>query len=245
MRPVLFVKADAAETFGVGPDAVADAGAELAVWDAIGGAPAPSLDDVSGVVLFGSTYNVEHADEQPFIHALRAITQESIDRGVPFLGVCFGAQVLAWTLGSEIRKAPRREVGYVPITPLPAATDDPLLSQYPPGEPVFQWHMDTFDLPRGAELLVTGDGVANQAYRVGPTTWATQFHFEIDLPELELWIDEVADTVEAEWGRSPAQLRDEAAIHHERHEELGREVFRRFVKVALDRNKPAGLGRGD
>jgi GMP synthase (glutamine-hydrolysing) len=235
MRPLLFVKADPAETFGVGPTAVEAAGAEVVIWDAIGGAPAPGLDDVSGVVLFGSSYNVEHADEQPFIHGLNALTSEAVDRSVPFLGICFGAQVLAWTLGSEIRRSSTREIGYVPIEPLPAATRDPLLSHYPPGEPVFQWHMDTFELPPGAELLVTGDSAANQAYRVGETTWATQFHLEIDVPELELWIEDVADTVESEWGKSPELLRAEATEHHERHEELGREVFHRFVKVARER----------
>ena len=231
MKPILFVKADAAETFGIGPAAVAAAGAETRIWDAIDGEPLPSLDDVGGVVLFGSSYNVEHADEQPFIHALGALTLEAVDRPVPFLGICFGAQVLAWTLGSRIHKAPEREIGYVPIRPLPAAAGDPLLAHYPQGEPVFQWHMDTFDLPTGAELLVTGDGVTNQAYRVGDTTWATQFHFEIDVPELELWIDDVAATVAEGWGKSPDQLRAEAAEHHERHEELGSEVFRRFVDV--------------
>jgi GMP synthase (glutamine-hydrolysing) len=236
MRPVLFVKADPAETFGVGPAAVEDAGADVQVWDAIGGGPAPMLDDVSGVVLFGSSYNVEHADEQPFIHAMSTLTLDAIDRRVPFLGICFGAQVLAWSLGSDIRKAPVREVGYVPLRPLSSAADDPVLSHYGDGDPVFQWHMDTFDLPRGAELLATGDDVANQAYRIGETTWATQFHLEIDVPELELWVEEVAGTVEAEWGKSPAQLRAEAAIHHERHEDAGREVFRRFVKVARERS---------
>lgn len=235
MRPLLFVKADAAETFGIGPAAVAEAGAEMRTWDAIGGEPPPSFEDVGGVVLFGSSYNVEHADEQPFIHALSALTRETMDRGTPFLGICFGAQVLAWTLGAKIDKAPRREIGYVPIEPLPAAAGDPLLAHYPEGESVFQWHMDTFELPLGAELLVTGDGVANQAFRVGATTWATQFHFEIDVPELDTWIDDVAATVEAEWGRSPEQLRAEAAAHHERHEELGSEVFRRFVDVVRER----------
>jgi GMP synthase (glutamine-hydrolysing) len=235
MKPLLFVKADAAETFGVGPAAIAGAGAEVQTWDAIGGAPAPSLDEVSGLVLFGSSYNVEHADEQPFIHSLSALTMEALDRGTPFLGICFGAQVLAWTLGSRIDKAPHREIGYVPIEPLPAAANDPLLAHYRDGEPVFQWHMDTFDLPAGAELLVTGDGVTNQAYRVGATTWATQFHFEIDVLELEQWINDVAATVANEWGKSPEQLRAEAAEHHERHEELGSEVFRRFVEVARER----------
>jgi GMP synthase (glutamine-hydrolysing) len=231
---LLFAKAEGAETFGVGPAAVAEAGADVVVWDAIGGEPRPSLDEVDGVMLFGSSYNVEHADEQPFIHELAAMTRDALDRGVPYLGVCFGAQVLAWTLGSRIRKADEREIGYVPIHPLPAAADDPLLSHYTDGEPVFQWHMDTFDLPDGAELLATGDGVANQAYRVGETTWATQFHFEIDVPELEMWLGELADTIESEWGASPEQLRAQAREHHERHERAGRETFRRFVTIARE-----------
>jgi GMP synthase (glutamine-hydrolysing) len=234
MRPVLFVKADAAETFGVGPGAVVDAGAEIRVWDAIGGEPVPSLDEVAAIVLFGSTFNIEHADEQPFINTLRHLTTGAIEARVPFLGLCFGAQVLAWSLGTDIHKAPIREVGYVPVRPLAPVADDPLFSHLADGEPVFQWHMDTFDLPRGADLLVKGDDVANQAYRFGDAAWATQFHLEIDVPELELWIAAVADTVQDEWGKSPSELLAEAAAHHERHEDMGREVFRRFVKVARE-----------
>ena len=109
---------------------------------------------------------------------------------MPFLGICFGAQVLAWSLGAKIRKAPVREIGYVPLRPLGAAADDPLLSHYTDGDPVFQWHMDTFDLPGEAEQLATGDEVAAQAFRIGDRTWATQFHLEIDRPEIDQWIDD-------------------------------------------------------
>src|SRR5947199_1883666 len=103
MQPLLFAKADPAETFGIGVTAVTDAGAQVRVWDAIHDESAPPLDDVSGVVIFGSSYNVEHADEQPFIDRLRAVTLDALDRGTPFLGICFGAQVLAWSLGADIR----------------------------------------------------------------------------------------------------------------------------------------------
>jgi len=236
MKPVLFAKADPAETIGIGPTAVADAGAQVRVWDTIDGEDAPPLDDVSGVVMFGSSYNVEHADEQPFIGRLRAMTLDALDRGTPFLGICFGAQVLAWSLGSDVGKADVREVGYVPIHPLPAASSDPLVAHYIDGEPVFQWHMDTFDLPVGAELLVTGDGVTNQAFRLGDTTWATQFHFEIDVPEIEMWAREVADTLQADWGTTPDELRSEAERHQAWHEQLGRDLFSRFVAVARSRS---------
>jgi len=232
MQPLLFAKSDPAETFGIGPTAVADAGAHVRVWDAIDGEPAPALDDVSGVVIFGSSYNIEHADERPFIHRLRAVTLDALDRGTPFLGICFGAQVLAWSLGAEIRKAPVREVGYVPLRPLPAATDDQLLSHYADGDLVFQWHMDTFDLPDGAEQLATGDQVDAQAFRIGERTWATQFHLEIDRDEIDLWVDDIGAVLETEWHTTSTQLRTAATAYQPRHEHQGAEVLRRFVKVA-------------
>jgi GMP synthase (glutamine-hydrolysing) len=235
MTAILLARADEFETFGIAPASLRDAGAEVRVWNAVGGEPPPPLHDVHGVVVFGSSFNVEHADEQPFIHALRGVTLEALEREVPYLGICFGAQVLAWSLGSPIQKAPVREVGYVALRPTPEAARDPLLAGYADGDMVFEWHMDTFALPPGATLLATGDDVANQAYRLHDTTWATQFHFEIDRAELELWIDEVADTVEADWGKTPARLREEADRHQAAHERSGAEVFRRFAKIAQER----------
>src|SRR5262245_1235372 len=232
MQPLLFAKGDVDETFGIAPTAITDAGAQIRVWDAIAGEPAPSLDDVGGLVVFGSAFNIEHASEQAFIDRLRALTLDALDRGTPFLGICFGAQVLAWSLGAEIRKAPVREIGYIPLRPFPAATDDQLLSHYGDGDLVFQWHMDTFDLPDGAEQLATGDEVDAQAYRGGDRAWATQFHFEIDRPEIDLWIDGIGPALETEWHMTSARLRTAASAHQPRHEHQGAEVFRRFVKVA-------------
>ena len=144
-------------------------GNQTRIWDAIDNEPAPQLGDVSGIVVFGSSYNVEHAEEHPFIDRAAAMSLEAVSRGLPVLGVCFGAQLLAWALGGEVRKAPVREIGFEPIRPSAGAATDPVLSIYDDGDHVFQWHMDTYELPDGAELLVTGDRVTNQAFRMdGP-----------------------------------------------------------------------------
>lgn len=231
-RPILFVRCDAYETFGLAPDAVEDAGSPVRVWQALEGEERPDLGDVDGVVLFGSSYNVEHADEQPFIKELRELTGEAVDTGVPFLGVCFGAQVLAWALDAEVRKAPVREVGFVPIHPTAAAADDPVLSHYEDGDMVFQWHMDTFELPDDAELLVTGDGVRNQAYRLNDRTWGVQYHFEIDDAEIKSWLRAFAemDDLQTAWGKTTEQVLEESRLHLGEHERKGRETFCRFVE---------------
>lgn len=233
MKPVLFIRCDRVDTFGLAPSAVADAGAEVRIWEAIDGVDAPALDDIGGVVVFGSTYNVEHADEAPFIKLVRDVTREAIERGIPVVGSCFGAQMVAWALDAPVGKSPVREVGFEPIHPTDAAGGDPLVGHWSEGDGGFQWHMDTFELPSGAALLATGDGVENQAYRVGERTWGIQWHFEIDAVELELWLREYAAAggdIERDWGKSNERVREEAARWMATHERKGRETFRAFVE---------------
>jgi len=237
MKPILFVRCDAVDTFGLAPEAVRSSGAEGHLWDSMDpDGSRPDLADVDGVVLFGSTYNVEHADQQPFIKEVREVTLEAMDRDIPFLGVCFGAQVLAWSLDAEVGKAPNREVGFEVMRPDPSAATDRLLSHYRDGDMVFQWHMDTFEPPTGATLLATGDRVRNQAFRSGERTWGVQWHFEIDRPELEFWLDTFSHEgdLDAEWGKSPDDVRAEAEAFLATHEQKGRELFARFVGVVRE-----------
>jgi GMP synthase (glutamine-hydrolysing) len=231
VKPVVLVRNDPFETFGVAPRAFAQADTPVVVWEAVDGSRAPDLEEVGGLVVFGSTYNVEHADEHPFIHGVADLTRHAVDRRVPYLGVCFGAQLLAWSLGAEVKKSPVREVGFEPLRPLRAAREDALVRHYGEGDLVFQWHMDTFTLPDDATLLASGDAVANQAYRVGDAAWGIQFHLEIDAAEVELWLDEYAKEGDllTDWGKAPEQVRAEARGSIARHEQQGIETFLRFA----------------
>src|SRR5437868_8317267 len=99
------------ETFGVAMDAFGDAGASILTWDAIGEAARPDLGRISAVVMFGSSYNVDETDRYPFLAAIKELTKEAVDRGIPYLGICLGAQVLARALGGAVTEAPVREIG--------------------------------------------------------------------------------------------------------------------------------------
>ncbi len=135
-----------------------------------------------------------------------------------------------------MKKAPVREVGFEAIRLRDAAGTDPLLSHFTMGDPVFQWHMDTFDLPDGAELLASTDFVPHQAFRVGDRAWGLQFHFEVDAAEIALWLeafDQEGDLL-ADWGKTRAQVEQEAAAYAAEHERRGTEVFHRFAAFARD-----------
>ncbi len=101
---------------------------------------------------------------------------------------------------------------------------------------VFEWHMDTFELPVGADLLATGDLVRHQAFRVGDRAWGVQWHLEIDRPELESWLEifgKEGDLL-SEWGKSAEEVRAEADAFMETHEARGRELFTRFAGVVRE-----------
>jgi len=230
MEPILLVRADHDETFGVAPAAFAEIDRAFTVWDAIGGEPAPDLSGVSAMILFGSAFNTEHADEQPFLYAVRDAIRQALARELPYLGICFGAQALAWALGLSVHRAPTREIGFTQIRRTDATAGDPLLDLLIDGDPAFQWHMETFELPADATLLATNDRVANQAFRLGHRTWATQFHFEVDRVEIGAWIDGAGDEeLRSAWGRGAEELRAEAASLGAAHEERGRRIFQRFI----------------
>ena len=235
MTVILFVRCDASETFGVAPAAVESAGGTVAVWNALDGGDArPELDGIGGVVVFGSTFNVEHADEQPFIKETADLIREAVERRIPFLGVCFGGQLLAWALDARVGEGPVREIGFEPIHPTDDAVHDLLFSHLTDSDLAFQWHGDAFDLPEGATLLATGDRVPNQAFRVGELAWGTQFHCEVNRSELEFWLQEFTKVgdLRSEWGKSSEQVRLEAERFMAAHESRGREVFERFTNLA-------------
>jgi GMP synthase (glutamine-hydrolysing) len=237
VKPVLLVRNDPVETFGVAVRALEGAGAPVRILDATDpAAPRPSLDELSGVVMLGGTMNVDEVDEHPFLKENRDLTREAVDRGVPYLGICLGAQMLARALDARVWRAEVKEVGFEPLRPFPTAAGDPLLSVWSDGDMVFQWHQDTMELPQGAEQLAAGDRIAVQAYRVGDRAWATQFHFEIDAAELDLWVDDASQFMDLRevWGKSPAEIRGESARHMVEHEAKGTEMFRRFARIAAE-----------
>jgi GMP synthase-like glutamine amidotransferase len=235
VKPILLVRNDPTESFGVALPSLAKAGTDVVTAHMPAGADLPPLDDVSAVITFGGTVNVDQTEPYPYLSAVRAYTREAVVRSIPYLGICLGSQLLARALDVEVVKGPK-EVGFEPVRALPAAKEDALLSFLGEDEHVMQWHEDTHELPPGATLLVTGGRVPVQAYRVGDLAWGMQFHFEVDATELDWWLD-IADAeidIRAVWGKSAKQIRAEAARYVAAQEERGREIFRRFAGVARE-----------
>ena len=114
--------------------------------------------------------------DEPWIDELASWVGEAIDRDVPFLGVCFGHQLLAHTLGGTVAPMDSYEIGYRTVE---HDGTNPLLDGVSEEFTVFTTHSDhVAELPPGATEFARNDyGV--HGFRDGDV-FAVQFHPEYD-----------------------------------------------------------------
>jgi GMP synthase (glutamine-hydrolysing) len=149
----------------------------------------PDPEAVGPIVLMGGPMNVYEEERYPFLNREDLFIKEAIQRGKPVLGICLGSQLIAKALGARVFKAPRKEIGWYDVSLTGEGSTDPLFRAFPKSFPVFQWHEDTFDIPRGAKLLATSDAVPHQAFRYAENAYGLQFHLEVTEVMIREWVD--------------------------------------------------------
>jgi GMP synthase-like glutamine amidotransferase len=162
------------------------------------GEPAPSLENFDTLIILGGPMAVYEMDDFPHLAVASRLIREAINRQMKVLGICLGAQLIAHCLGAEVYRGPGGpEVGWLPIELTADGVRDPLmrkLAVHPRvGDfwnrfKVFHWHGDTFDLPMGARRLARSAIYENQAFCLGDTVYAFQFHIEVTEKMVGEWL---------------------------------------------------------
>ncbi|HJX30328.1 MAG TPA: type 1 glutamine amidotransferase [Thermodesulfobacteriota bacterium] len=137
-----------------------------------------ALDDYDAVVTMGGPMNVYEDEKYPFLRDEVNFLTQTMDRGVPILGICLGAQMIARACGASVFKASQKEVGWSEVFLTDTGKKDMLFRGLSETLPVFQWHEDTFELPVGGHLLATSAVCPHQAFRCS-NAYGLQFHVEV------------------------------------------------------------------
>jgi GMP synthase (glutamine-hydrolysing) len=200
--------------------------AELVIVQAHAGQAVPR--DPAGfdaVLSLGGPMNVYEEAAHPWLADENVLLAAAARAGMPVLGVCLGAQLIAKALGAAVTKAPVEEVGWRTVRLTPTGAADPLFLGLGPELTVLQWHGDTFAIPEGGRLLASGDQVPHQAFAWGKA-YGLQFHVEATPAIVRAWFPAPAE--------QPALLEPFVRQDAELSAQAER-IFANFVALAVDR----------
>lgn len=212
--------------------ALAEAGAEIDLRTAHrGGALPGNTEGHDALVVLGGGQNALDDENYPYVPALLDLMRGFVEAGKPVLGICLGSQLLARAYGAQNQIGGAHEFGWCRVALTAEAVDDPVLGGLPEEFPIFEWHDDTFSLPKGAVRLAGSAAVANQAFRIGRAGYGIQFHFEADRPLVGQWNAAFADIIAARHPEWPARFEYEAARHGPQADAAGLAIARAWVKT--------------
>ena len=158
-----------------------------------------------GLVVMGGPMSVNSTEDFPSREAEVSLLADAVRVGIPTLGVCLGAQLLAVAAGGAVaRNTYGPKIGWAPIFLDPACGDDRLLTGLSPTLTVLHWHGESFDVPPGARPLISGSTYPNQAFRIGDVAWGVQFHLEVTAEAVDGFLRAFAAEAASVPGRAEA-----------------------------------------
>jgi GMP synthase-like glutamine amidotransferase len=238
MKPVLVVTHLDDRSSGLVRGCLEQAGCPVLQVDKVSGDRLPSVSSVSGMVSMGGRESATRAHADAFLSAEVELMVDALQREVPVLGLCLGAQLLAIAGGGRVSAIGRMVADWEPVAVRPEAAADPVFRALPDGLPVLKWHEDMIDAPPGATALATTPGPGAALYRIGQSAWGSQAHLEVTSQLLvDTWLADPGATPEIEGAGHPIDaFRALSRRALQRQMPAGRAVFSRFAASLSGRN---------
>jgi GMP synthase-like glutamine amidotransferase len=159
------------------------------------GEPVPvSAEAFAGIGMMGGPLSVN--DALPWTAPMDALLRDAVAKEVPVIGHCLGGQLLAKALGAEVARARATEIGWIEVE----ATNTAVAQEWFGGRSrftTFEWHYEAFELPPGAQRVLTNAFNANQAYVVDGRHIGFQGHVEMTAEIVRSWIALSSDELPA------------------------------------------------
>jgi GMP synthase-like glutamine amidotransferase len=208
--------------------------------------PLPDWRTYSGIVVMGGAMGVYEHEAHPWLTAELRLIEEAVRGGLPYWGVCLGAQLLAAALGAKVAPGPGPELGVLSVQLTEAAARDPVFAAAPAAFAALQWHGDTYELPAGATQLARSPMYEQQAFVHGHA-YALQFHLEVDLALARRWMeipDYVAELEQLAGAGAAERMLEQVREAETRSAPLARALFSHWLALVagLDGTAPAPAG---
>lgn len=231
-KTILLAQHHEGTSLGALEPAIKQAGLEITGWQTWESAEPPiGLDECAGFVCLGGLMNPGEDHEHPFMPVERRLLGEAVERGLPTLGLCLGAQLLAEAVGGRSYHLGRLRLGWLQVNWTDEARTDEITAEEAHFRP-YQWHSYAVELPPSATVLARGEDTV-QAFRVGSRAWGFQFHPEVTGAIARRWSVSGRDDLGIT-GPHIDRAIDEIGEHAPASEAMAMRVATRFAAMALE-----------
>jgi GMP synthase (glutamine-hydrolysing) len=219
------------ETPGIILECLQSAGIETLLVRIFEQNPIPSnLDDQDGLIVMGGPMSVYDQVEFPFLLDEQRLIEKALKDDKPVLGVCLGSQLLAATLGVEVKSGAQKEIGWHPVALTEYAATDPLLRELPTRFTAYHWHGDVFELPQGSVPLASSELTPCQEFHYGANAYGFLFHMEVTEKIIQNMVKEFSGELDEE-NIGARTIIQRTRDHHPKLQAIGTKVFRRWAKL--------------
>jgi GMP synthase-like glutamine amidotransferase len=149
----------------------------------------PPLNGFDALWVLGGPMDVWQEDAHPWLAGEKALIREAVaERGMPFLGLCLGHQLLAEALGGTVGSSETPEIGVMPVQMTEVGAQSIFLDDFPDRFETLQWHSaEIKTLPEGFRVHATSPDCAVQAMSWGTRAFSVQFHIEVEADTVDNW----------------------------------------------------------
>ncbi len=152
-----------------------------------------TIDGYNVLIVLGGPASVY--EKHQYLNEEERLIKSAMAKSIPALGICLGSQLIAKAAGARVYKGQRKEIGWYPVE----LTSDGMANVFNGLKKkitVFQWHGDTYDLPKNAVTLAKSELYPVQAFKVGSAV-GIQFHLEVSNDIAVNWIREYKSELES------------------------------------------------
>ncbi len=174
------------------------------------------LDGVQGVVILGGPMNVTEIGQLPWMQQEAECIRRAHGAGLPVIGVCLGAQLIAHALGGQVGpKEGAPDLGFYPtMITIPGQTETMLAGIPWTHQQLYSCGQEIKQVPAGATVLAGTASTKVACFKAGLRTYGFLFHFECDRPGAEALVKESAEFA-GRANKSASGLAGELDQHYE------------------------------
>lgn len=149
----------------------------------------PSPESFDALWVLGGAMQVWEEDLYPWLVDEKRFIRDTVGRGMPYLGICLGHQLLADAMGGAVGAAEKPEIGIFDVTTHESGKVHPTLRGTSVA-PRLQWHKaEVTRPPPGFSVLASSTRCPIQALGYNSAICSVQYHVEVDRETIPSWCE--------------------------------------------------------